>query len=117
MSVESAKKFIERLASDAEFRTQVESAADPVAKKKLVQEAGFDFDMADIAAVLPESAGGELSDAELEGVAGGLTAGETASAAVSAGVGSAIVSVATVVAATNIVTAVVGGAAAAAAAI
>jgi predicted ribosomally synthesized peptide with nif11-like leader len=71
MSVESAKKFVERLANDAEFRAQVESAPDPATKKKLVQAAGYDFDMADISAVLPQSAGGELSDAELEGVAGG----------------------------------------------
>jgi predicted ribosomally synthesized peptide with nif11-like leader len=77
MSVESAKKFIERLSSDAEFRAQVESASDPVTKKKLAQAAGYDFDMADIAAVLPQSAGGELSDAELEGVAGGLSTADT----------------------------------------
>jgi predicted ribosomally synthesized peptide with nif11-like leader len=89
MSVESAKKFVERMASDAEFRAQVELATDPVAKKKLVQSAGYDFDMADIAAVLPQSFGGELSDAELEGVAGGGATNGQVSAIVSAGVGSA----------------------------
>jgi predicted ribosomally synthesized peptide with nif11-like leader len=100
MSVESAKKFVERLANDAEFRAQVESASDPLAKKKLVQAAGYDFDMADISAVLPQSAGGELSDAELEGVAGGVdtsavatavTMGVTVIAVISAGAAAAAI--------------------------
>jgi predicted ribosomally synthesized peptide with nif11-like leader len=94
MSVESAKKFIERLANDAEFRAQVESASDPVTKKKLAQAAGYDFDMADIAAVLPQSAGGELSDAELEGVAGGADTSMVVSSATLSATISAIVSVA-----------------------
>jgi predicted ribosomally synthesized peptide with nif11-like leader len=72
MSVESAKKFVERMLSDAEFRAEVEAKPDPLSKRQFVQSAGYDFDMADIAAVMPQSAGGELSDQELEGVAGGI---------------------------------------------
>ncbi len=71
MSVESAKKFVEFWASDLFFRTQVEAAANADAKRKLVRDAGFDFDLADLSAVLPHSMGGELSDQEFEGVTGG----------------------------------------------
>ncbi len=75
MSVASAKKFLERMATDNDFRAKVEAAQDPLAKKALVKAAGYDFDVADISAVLPESMGGELSDQELEGVAGGSVRG------------------------------------------
>ncbi len=86
MSVESAKQFVQKMASDPEFLAKVQAAPDQATKKKLVQEAGFDFDLADLAGMLPQSQGGELSESDLEGVAGGecMTTTDTKAAAAAA---------------------------------
>ncbi len=80
MSVESAKKFVEKMATDPTFLAKVQEAPDAAAKQKVVAEAGYNFDMADLAGVLPQSAGGELSDADLENVAGGASSAGIAAA-------------------------------------
>ena len=67
MSEEQLRGFIARLTSDPELRAKLEqSSADPLA---LAQELGFSIDANDWAAYLA----GEvvLSDADLEGMAGG----------------------------------------------
>ncbi|MEO5358277.1 MAG: Nif11-like leader peptide family natural product precursor [Nitrospirae bacterium YQR-1] len=83
MSVESAKEFIEKLSSDMVFRNKVEAVKDKSARAKMVKDAGFDFTMAELKQVVPDtyhsSFSGELSENDLEKIAGGMSA-ETAAA-------------------------------------
>ncbi|MCK5539286.1 MAG: Nif11-like leader peptide family RiPP precursor [Deltaproteobacteria bacterium] len=70
MSVQSAKDFLKKFSKDSDFRTKLESAADDAARQALTKAAGFDFSKAE----LQEVTGGgsaELSDDDLEKVAGG----------------------------------------------
>jgi predicted ribosomally synthesized peptide with nif11-like leader len=71
MSVSQAEQLLKKLADDPQFRTKVTSAPTPEAKQEIVAEAGFSHvTKDDIAAAVPRLKG-ELSDAELEAVAGG----------------------------------------------
>jgi predicted ribosomally synthesized peptide with nif11-like leader len=72
MSVESAKAFSEKFNADEAFRKSFEGAADDEAKKKIAKDAGFDFTKDEIKVVLSEKKG-QLSEAELESVAGGTS--------------------------------------------
>ena len=65
MSIESAKAYIERVKTDEEFRDRVKSAEDKEARLALVKAEGFDFSVEDLSVVT-----GELSEEELDGVAG-----------------------------------------------
>jgi predicted ribosomally synthesized peptide with nif11-like leader len=67
MSIDSAKAFAERLATDEVFRNQVRGAKSDEERQALVQAAGYSF--------TPEewqSVASELSEQELEAVAGGV---------------------------------------------
>ena len=66
MSTASAKAYVKRLKSDKEFAKRVNACKDGDARLKLIKAEGFDFTKAEIMA---EKA--ELSDADLEKVAGG----------------------------------------------
>ncbi|HWK89564.1 MAG TPA: Nif11-like leader peptide family RiPP precursor [Longimicrobium sp.] len=69
----NARKLLDRMASDDAFRTQVTNAPDVDAKKAIISAAGFgDVTPVDVAAA-GANYGHELSDAELEAVAGGRT--------------------------------------------
>ena len=86
MSVESAKEFLKKLAKDEAFKKSIESASDEE-KQKIVKEAGFDFTKDEIKEVVGGSS--ELSDADLEKVAGGsavtwVSAGASVGGAVAA---------------------------------
>lgn len=72
MSVEQAKSFIEKLNSDEAFRNQVAAASDNEARLSIAREAGYDFLLEDLQQSIPAQADGELSDDQLESVAGGL---------------------------------------------
>jgi predicted ribosomally synthesized peptide with nif11-like leader len=67
MSSESAKVFIERLRTDEEFVARIKACPDADARLALARTEGFDFTPAEITAQA-----GELSDDELDGVAGGV---------------------------------------------
>ena len=67
MSVESAKKFLEKYKSDEAFAKSVNEAKSAEERNKIILGAGFDFTQAE----LNECRGGELSDADLDAVAGG----------------------------------------------
>ena len=66
MSIESAKAFIERLKTDEDFRQRVQDAEDREARRALAKAEGFDFGEEDI-----KSASEELSDDDLDFIAGG----------------------------------------------
>jgi len=68
MSIESAKAFIEGLKNDEDFAKKVGECKDKEDRMAFVRAAGYDFTKEEIA-----EAQGELTDDELEGVAGGYT--------------------------------------------
>ena len=71
MSQESALALAARLKQDEEYRRQVEGAPDEASRKQLFVDGGFEIEDDD-AGTLAEALGiGELSDEQLEGVAGG----------------------------------------------
>ena len=65
---ENMKKFLEEISGDKEFLDRVEAAETPQAMIALAAEKGFALTEEDLAA---EEAAGELSDDELDEVAGG----------------------------------------------
>ncbi|MDW7674570.1 MAG: Nif11-like leader peptide family natural product precursor [Bacillota bacterium] len=65
MSVESAKQFLERMKTDEEFAKKVMGCKDAEERMAVVAEAGFDFTAEEVNEV-----GGELSDSDLDAVAG-----------------------------------------------
>ncbi len=72
MSVESAKAFVEKFNADEAFRKSLDDAADDAARQQAAKDAGFDFTKDDLKTVTGEKKG-ELSEAELESVAGGTS--------------------------------------------
>lgn len=66
MSIESAKAFIERMKTDEDFNNRVSTAEDKEARIAFVKANGFDFSAEDI-----KDVNSELTDEELDGVAGG----------------------------------------------
>ncbi|MEN6463491.1 MAG: Nif11-like leader peptide family natural product precursor [Syntrophomonas sp.] len=67
MSVEAAKKFIEKVKSDEDFKAQLSAIKNAEERMAFAKNAGFDFTGEEI----KEAAGGELSDGDLDAVAGG----------------------------------------------
>ncbi len=78
MSIESAKTFYQRVTTDEAFRTQIESY--PTEERATVlREAGYDFTQEEWEAASAEilqttSSEGELNEAQLEAIAGGVKA-------------------------------------------
>jgi predicted ribosomally synthesized peptide with nif11-like leader len=66
--MESARKFIEKMETDEDFRKKVNECKDTETRMTFVKAEGFDFIEDDIKAVKVE-----LSDEELECVVGGGT--------------------------------------------
>ncbi len=66
MSIESAKKFKERLRNDKEWQEKVTAAKDKDARLEMVKAEGFDFTLAEL-----DSVSGILDDKDLEDVSGG----------------------------------------------
>lgn len=69
MSVQNAKDFLKKYSNDGDFKSKLEAAASDDDRKKMVKAAGFDFTQAELKEVMGASA--ELSDDDLEKVAGG----------------------------------------------
>ena len=77
MSVESAEAFYQRVTTDEAFRTQLQSAASEE-RTAIIQEAGYDFTPEEWEAATAQileatEVDRELSDADLESVAGGVS--------------------------------------------
>ena len=71
MSVESVNAFIEKLNSDESFLNQIAGAGSDEARLQLAKEAGFEFSTEELTDVIDHFASEELSEEELEAVAGG----------------------------------------------
>lgn len=66
MSIDSANAFVERMKIDEEFAKKVTACKDADTRMAYIKDEGFDFTVAEITTVK-----GELSDEELDLVAGG----------------------------------------------
>jgi predicted ribosomally synthesized peptide with nif11-like leader len=73
MSAEGATALYERVSSDEEFRAQLEAADTPDDKRRIVTEAGYDVSRDDLVTVRNLAGVSELSDEDLEKVAGGMS--------------------------------------------
>jgi len=65
MSMESAKVFMEKMKTDEDFRKKVTECKDSEARKDLVIREGLDFTAEEL-----KIAGDELTEDDLEGIAG-----------------------------------------------
>ncbi|CQR74180.1 Nitrogen fixation protein of unknown function [Sporomusa ovata DSM 2662] len=72
MSIESAKAFIERMKNDEKFTQKATECRDAQAWMVFAKEACFDISVDDITIEDIQEALAELSDDELDGVAGGM---------------------------------------------
>lgn len=80
MSLEMAQKFCERIQKDKEFADGLKRASTEMEIAGLILGAGFDFTMDELDQVLKEglsspSTERELSEAEMQAVAGGMIGG------------------------------------------
>jgi predicted ribosomally synthesized peptide with nif11-like leader len=73
----------ERISSDEGFRAQLEGAETPDDKRRIVTEAGYDVSRDDLSTIRRLAGVSELSDEDMEKVAGG---GTTAQALIPIGV-------------------------------
>jgi predicted ribosomally synthesized peptide with nif11-like leader len=71
MSAEAATALFERVGSDEEFRTKLEAAPTPQEKHRIVTEAGYEVTRDDVSVMRNLAGVSELSDEDLEKVAGG----------------------------------------------
>ncbi len=76
MSIESAKSLYNRLLNYEEFRTQIDEIEGEEERRQFLQAAGYEYTPEELEAAKTEllesiSSNEELSDRELEGVAGG----------------------------------------------
>jgi predicted ribosomally synthesized peptide with nif11-like leader len=74
MSSKTAQELIKKMATDVVFRQRVENAATKEEKRRILDEAGFAGITSEQIKAAAQSGEFELSDAELEAVAGGKTA-------------------------------------------
>jgi predicted ribosomally synthesized peptide with nif11-like leader len=78
MSAEGATALYERVTSDEEFRARLEAAETSEEKRGIVAEAGYDVSRDDVSTVRNLAGVSELSDEDLEKVAGGSGSGTAA---------------------------------------
>ena len=71
MSVENAKAFLERLNSDENFRNQMASADNNEARLQIAKEAGLELSTEELSSIIDQLTSEELSEEELDTVAGG----------------------------------------------
>jgi predicted ribosomally synthesized peptide with nif11-like leader len=72
MSVESAKKFLEMVKGDEDFRKKLENASSDDARKRIVEDKGFDFTKVELKEAAGISGGPQkIGEEDLQAVAGG----------------------------------------------
>ncbi len=74
MSVQSAKDFVAKIHGDKSLEDSLESAANDDARKKIAADSGFDFTRDEMREALSVQGGRQLSDSDLDTVAGGSSA-------------------------------------------
>jgi predicted ribosomally synthesized peptide with nif11-like leader len=72
MSTKGATALYERINSDEAFRTQLEAAETSDDKRRIATEAGYDVNRDDLSTVRNLAGVNDLSDEDLEKVAGGM---------------------------------------------
>ncbi len=80
MTEEAIKSFVEKLSTDETFANKLASAATPEERLKIANDAGFAVSASDLSAIKTALSVEELSDEDLEKVAGGIGASTTATA-------------------------------------
>ena len=93
MTEEAIKSFVEKLSTDETFANKLASAATPEERLKIANDAGFAVSASDLSAIKTALSVEELSDEDLEKVAGGIGASTTAAIGTAA-VGTAAATVA-----------------------
>ena len=73
MSTDAVPAFIERLSTDQAFRDQLEAASSPQERQQIANDAGYDVGPDDVGAIRSAAGIEELSDEDLEKVAGGVS--------------------------------------------
>ena len=73
MSVDQLKAFVEKVKSDTSLQDKVKAAASPEAAIEVAKAAGFSITLEDISSMQSGTEEEDLSDEELEGMAGGFT--------------------------------------------
>jgi predicted ribosomally synthesized peptide with nif11-like leader len=86
MSNEAAAAFVERLKGDEDFQSRLADAASPAERLAIAREEGFDVSSEDVGALIRTLGIDELSDEDLEKVAGGAGTTTVATVAVSGSV-------------------------------
>ncbi len=71
MSVENVKAFIEKLNSDETFRNRITEASDDEARLNIARDAGYEFTVEEFNQSVVAQQDEELSEDQLEAVAGG----------------------------------------------
>jgi predicted ribosomally synthesized peptide with nif11-like leader len=74
MSAEGVTSLYERINSDEQFRAKMEAAETPDDKRQIVTEAGYEVTSDDLPTIRRLAGVNELSDEDLEKVAGGSDA-------------------------------------------
>jgi predicted ribosomally synthesized peptide with nif11-like leader len=72
MSAQAATALFERVGSDEDFRAELEAAPTPQEKHRIVTEAGYEVTPDDLSVIRNLAGVSELSDEDLEKVAGGV---------------------------------------------
>ena len=98
MTEEAIKSFVEKLSTDETFANKLASAATPEERLKIANDAGFAVSASDLSAIKTALSVEELSDEDLEKVAGGIGASASVGAA-TATAATAAVTIATATAA------------------
>ena len=80
MSQEAAQAFVERVNDDETLRDQLIAAGDNDSRLRMAQEAGFDVTADDLAELRAQVGVDELSEEDLQKVAGGASTTEVATA-------------------------------------
>ncbi len=102
MTEETVRAFAERITTDEEFARRLGSASSPDERLKMANDAGYDLSASDLSAIKTALSVEELSDEDLEKVAGGIGATTTATAGAAVATAAATVTAAVAVAAAAI---------------
>lgn len=94
MDEQKVKAYFTELAANKEFQAKMQDAKTPEDALAAAKEHGFEFEadefrqlMISLTASVKQAKGEELTDEELEAIAGGLTPGQTAAVAGAAAAG------------------------------